>query len=185
MKCDVCKEKEATIHIQEIVNNNIKSIHLCEDCAKVYGIKSSLMDLGFTLIDFISNIASGKAKASLTSSHSHLPEEKPQYSGTHKGLQCPVCGTSFVEFIETAKFGCGYCYVTFKEKIKPLLRKIHSKALHKGKVPKKMENIVKLNQDLRNLDNRLKIAIKNEDYEEAARIRDQIKKIKLKLGEEL
>jgi len=76
MKCDVCKEKEATIHIQEIVNNNIKSIHLCEDCAKVYGIKSSLMDLGFTLIDFISNIASGKAKASLTSSHSHLPEEK-------------------------------------------------------------------------------------------------------------
>jgi len=48
-----------------------------------------------------------------------------------------------------------------------------------------MENIVKLNQDLRNLDNRLKIAIKNEDYEEAARIRDQIKKIKLKLGKEL
>ncbi len=186
MKCDICKEKEATIHIQEVVNNNIKSIHLCEECAKAYGIKSNLMDLGFTLIDLFTNIATGKIKSQPAPSHTHLPEKSSEpYIHDKFPLKCPVCGETFIEFIETAKFGCGLCYVAFKEKIKPLLRKIHSKAIHKGKIPKKMEPVVKLNQNLKELDNKLKIALKKENYEEAAKIRDQIKKIKLELGEKL
>ena len=69
MKCDICKNKEATIHIQEVVNNNIKSLHICEKCAKSYGLKNELIDIGFHLMDFIHNYKTGEDKLN---NHIHI-----------------------------------------------------------------------------------------------------------------
>ncbi|MBN1898419.1 MAG: UvrB/UvrC motif-containing protein [Spirochaetes bacterium] len=180
MKCDVCKKEEAIIHIQEVANNNIKAIHLCEECARSYGIKGNIMNLGFTLIDIFSNMTSGKllskqSKPSGSKDELIIPQQD--------NLKCPVCNETFSEFIETAKLGCGYCYIAFHDRIKPLLRKIHSQSLHKGKVPKNMQEKVSLNKALRSLNNRLKISLKREDYEKAALLRDEIKKLNEKMGE--
>ncbi len=177
MLCDVCKKNEATIHIQEVVNNNIRSVHLCDECAKTYGIKSNLMDIGFSIIDLFDNFNENIEPIEKDDSKQIGLVNKKDLRNTAVP-SCPVCGTTLLEFIESAKFGCGNCYLTFKDYVKPLLRKIHSKAVHKGKVPGNMRHYVKISNNLRKLNNDLKIAVKNENYEYAAVIRDRIKELK-------
>jgi len=177
MKCDVCKENEATIHIQEVVNNNIKSIHLCEKCAQEYGIKNSLIELGFSLIDFFDNFKDDKLKF-----------EKNDKDGNNDEPVCRVCGMPFSEFIDSGKFGCGNCYEEFKDFIKPLLRKIHGSSLYKGekfpeKIKEKFLRKMELNKKLLEMKNKLKIALKEENYKEAAILRDKIKKLKFLSGD--
>jgi protein arginine kinase activator len=138
------------------------------------------MDLGFTLIDIFSNITSGKLLPKKSKS-SHSKDEV--LISESENLKCPVCNETFSEFVENAKLGCGYCYIAFHDRIKPLLRKIHSKSIHKGKVPKNMQEKVSINKTLRSLNNKLKLSLKDEDYEKSALIRDEIKKLKARLSE--
>lgn len=183
MKCDICKQKESTIHIQEIINNNIKTIHICENCAKTYGFKSDIMDFGFNLFNIFSQIShnnddkkqnESNAEKSINFTHKDILNEENK-------LICPQCGTKYDELLETGKFGCGYCYISFREQIKPIIRRIHGTIFHKGKVPNKYKNQIKIAKDLRGLNNRLKSAIKSENYEKAAIIRDEIKQLSKKL----
>lgn len=177
MKCDICKKEEATIHIQEVINNNIKSIHLCENCAKEYGIKSSLMELGFTLIDFLNSAESNKYKSSKFKSGSY----NSKYFDSNEPV-CSNCGLTLSLFMETGKFGCGNCYNEFKEFIKPLLRQIHGAAIHKGRIPEKYKERYEINRKITDMTRKLKIAIKKEDYKKAALLRDEINKLKTKLN---
>lgn len=185
MKCDICKEKEATIHIQEIISNNIKTIHICENCAKMYGFKSDIMDMGFNLFNLFSQMNNNETgKNEKNDKNKPLPEEHVEQQNIileENKLKCPQCSTTYDELLETGKFGCGYCYLAFKEQIKPIIRRIHGTIYHKGKVPEKYKKQIKIANDLRGLNNRLKSAVKKENYEQAAELRDKIKLLAKKL----
>ena len=107
-----------------------------------------------------------------------------------KNLKCNVCNMSYDEFVTKGKFGCSNCYDVFSEKIDPILKRLHGNNRHvgrKGKISKIQES-KEINNDetlkncddetkIRNLKNNLKQLIKEEKYEEAAKVRDEIKRI--------
>lgn len=176
MKCDICKGKEATIHIQEVVSNNIKSLHICEKCAKTYGFKNELIDIGFHLMDFLHNF---KSSIDPKYKNNKINNNKKVIIEDENKIKCIQCNTTYDEFLETGKFGCAFCYIAFKEQIKPIIRRIHGKTTHKGDVPQKYKKQLKLINDIKVLNHRLKLAIKKEDFKTAAKIRDKIKKSKI------
>jgi len=161
--CQNCNKKAATFHVTEIIDNEKKEIHLCEDCARE---KNIALPTG-SLTDFISGLF-----------EAHNEKEVPELAG----IACPVCGTTYAEFRQGGGLGCSRDYAVFKKALLPFLERIHGSTKHKGKVPinagKDMANARKLIQLRRDLNK----AIEAEEYEKAAKLRDQI--YELKKGED-
>jgi len=89
-------------------------------------------------------------------------------------IKCPECGLTYKEFTQTGKFGCPECYNTFREKIKPLLIKVHNSSQHSGKILIKDERIITLKRNIRQLRKKLKKALEVESYENAAKIKEEL-----------
>lgn len=89
--------------------------------------------------------------------------------------RCPVCGHTIYDFKRTGKLGCGECYKAFRPFMKETLRQIHSTSTHNGKIPSKSGEELRRRRQLEALRAQLKDAVKNENYEEAAKIHKQIK----------
>lgn len=159
MKCDLCP-KEATIHYTQILDENVTESHLCEACAKK---KDSLGSSHKFLV------------SELLSSLADLSEEGPELEQGE--AKCPGCGLNFQNFKKIGRLGCSQCYETFSDQLDKLLKRIHGSKQHLGKTlhkkSKKTQRMTKI-QVLRSL---LENAVQNEKYEEAAKIRDQIKEL--------
>ncbi len=162
MICDICHSNEASIHVTEIVNNQMQEIHICEECAKKKGI---MMSPNFGLADFLANLTDFG-----------LPAEKQALG--QKQLKCPGCGLGFEDFKKIGRLGCGECYTAFKKGLQPLIRKIHGNLQHTGKHPEGAAGYSQETASLTDLEDKLKKAISDEAYEEAARLRDRIRAIK-------
>lgn len=158
MKCQLCG-KAATVHLTEIINDQMTELHLCEQCAKEKGIAGlgqpfGLQDLLAGLVDFGTPIAGGEKTV----------------------LQCKNCKMKYEDFRKIGRLGCSECYGTFKESLGPLLKKVHGSLQHLGKVPAMDEEGFHMKKQLQDLQLKLQNAINNEAFEEAAKIRDKIKK---------
>jgi protein arginine kinase activator len=158
MLCQMCNKAQATIHLTEIVNNQKKEVHLCEKCAEKQGVVKTQMSIA----DFLSGLASGgKAKTK-----EQLPD-----------IRCPSCGMTLSEFQSGGRFGCASDYGAFRERIMPLIEKIHDATQHVGKMPQRTDDRVAREKSLRQLQAELKRAVEREEYEEAARIRDRLREL--------
>ena len=168
MMCEECQMRPATVHITKIVNNKKSQIHLCEECAKHKHISFStgIGALGFD--------DTGFSVAKLLSSFFESPQQSPLTNVNN--LKCNRCGLSFQGFSQTGRFGCSQCYDSFKGQMNPLLRRIHGKTYHVGKVPKRTGSKLRIKQEIDQLKRELQEAINAEEYERAAVLRDQIKK---------
>lgn len=187
MLCDNCGKREANVRYSENINGRRKELNLCEECSKKLGI--SHMDFSMP-IDFSSFF--GEFMEDFAT-----PEFMPLLNEI-KALKCNNCGSTFEEIANTGKLGCGNCYDVFEERLDPIIRRIQGANCHVGRVGKiidgkidekianestqkeektnQPENNKKENQ-LEKLQGQLKQAIREEKYEEAAKIRDEIKKI--------
>jgi protein arginine kinase activator len=165
MLCDICGKKEATVHLTEIINDQMSKLHLCEDCAKEKGAE---MEEHFGLNDLLAGLA-GLGASIATGG---MPESK-----TVESIKCPKCGFTYQNFTKIGRFGCGDCYDAFKKHISPLLKRIHGSDRHMGKVPVIAGKTPKDTRNLQDLRTRLDKAIQMEEFEEAARIRDRIKEV--------
>ncbi|HLF18237.1 MAG TPA: UvrB/UvrC motif-containing protein [Candidatus Omnitrophota bacterium] len=159
MKCDLC-DKKATVHLTEIVDEQITEMHLCEDCARE---KSVQMEQQFGLADLL---------AGLSDFGKHVKEvEKVK-------LKCPNCGLTYDDFRKFGRLGCSQCYEAFKAHLSTLLKKIHGSNQHVGKTPSKMPTAEKKKiEDLQELKKQMVQAIQMEDFEKAARLRDKIREL--------
>lgn len=162
MQCDICKKKEATVHLTEIVNDKMTKLHLCEDCAKE---KGSEMEEHFGLSDLL---------AGLTDLGSTIEPEAMEI------IKCQTCGFTYQDFKKVGRLGCGDCYETFKSQLAPLLKRIHGADRHVGKVPIMIGKTVKDTKTLQDLKMKMEKAIQTENFEEAARLRDQIRELEKK-----
>lgn len=162
MLCNVCNKNEATVHLTEIINDKVKKLHLCEECARQ---KAQEMEEHFGL---------GELLAGLTDF-----EETVEISKETK-LKCPNCGLSYAQFRKTGRLGCSECYAAFQPKLAPLLRRIHGSDAHIGKIPGTAPKDVEMGSKMKELRMKLKNAIETEAFEEAARIRDEIKELEKK-----
>lgn len=91
--------------------------------------------------------------------------------------RCPVCGHTYSDFRRTGKFGCGECYATFRSAAADTLRQVQPSTKHTGKIPSKSGENLKLKRKYESLKQELSAAVKNEDYETAAKLHKQIREI--------
>ncbi len=153
MKCERCGMYEATTHLQTLVNGAMSEKNLCDFCATAEGISVSPQN---GLAGMLASMLGG------------VLEETPQSL-----KKCPVCGTTFEKIAQSGKMGCTDCYNTFKSQLLPYLKRVHGSTKHIGKIPKSVVNTESINELRKDL-NRL---VSEEKYEEAAVIRDKIKKL--------
>lgn len=162
MVCDICGKNQATVHLTEIVNDQMTELHLCEPCAQA---KSQEMEQQFGLGDLLAGM---------------VDFEKPAAEKDAVAIKCPNCHLSYADFKKIGRLGCGECYSTFRKYLVPLLKRIHGSSQHLGKSPLKVGKVLKKRIDIQELRLKLKNAIDSEAFEEAARLRDQIKEIENK-----
>jgi protein arginine kinase activator len=92
---------------------------------------------------------------------------------------CEKCGMSFEEFQKVGKLGCSHCYDVFSERLKPILKRLHGAVEHSGKITGKASESIKLSREIQKLKDLLNEAIKNEQYEKAAELRDKIRSLEV------
>jgi protein arginine kinase activator len=97
------------------------------------------------------------------------------------GARCPACGFSQADFKKTGRLGCSVCWETFEHGLATLLKAMHKSDRHVGKVPSKAAHTVVVSEKIKDLSTQLEQAVREEKYEDAARIRDQIRQLELKL----
>jgi protein arginine kinase activator len=168
MKCDKCP-KQATFHITDIVEKgNHKEFHFCDEHARQH----------LAPVDEASEQPIGElAKKLILSGQGPLREPSPADKQV-----CPICQITFLEFRNSGRLGCPYDYEVFRDELMPLLENIHGETRHSGKVPRRAPRNTQQQTTLIQLRNELKRAVAAEDYESAARLRDQIKGIELEQG---
>lgn len=172
MLCDICNKNPATVHLTEIIDEQMNELHLCEDCARK---KSAAMEQQFGLSDLLAGMADFEK----------LPDNKEEEAVT---VKCPSCGLAYADFKKIGRLGCGECYNVFRKYLSPLLKRIHGSSQHIGKSPLKIKTasgrVYKKKVDLQELKSQLAKAVQKEAFEEAARLRDQIKEIEAKKAKE-
>ncbi len=164
MLCDICKKTEATVHLTQIVEGKILKVDMCEGCSKAKGVQDSA---AFSLAELLAGFAPAAQ-----------PEEA-QAEGP--GVQCPTCGMTQADFKKLGRFGCADCWVAFEDGLGPLLKAMHKGDRHVGKVPGKAAHTLVINDRIQELSEHLQKAIRGEQYEEAAGIRDEIRTLEAKL----
>lgn len=160
MLCQNCGKQEATTHIKRIVNGAATELHLCGDCARSLGYQSAFSDFGFGFSDMLSSLFEPAGIGALSNSV----------------LRCEKCGCSFNDIVKSGKLGCADCYETFYDKLLPSIERIHGRTRHVGKMANGSP-IQKKNTKLEELKEKLQAAVDVQDYETAAKLRDEIKSL--------
>lgn len=168
MKCEICGIREATIKFTQIINQNKKEMRLCKVCAEEKGFTNPLAGfpeiLGGLILGLIGELPAATREA-------------------HSSLKCHHCQLSWSEFRDKGLLGCSQCYDSFSVPMKSLLRKVHGSNKHIGNRPadKRLTGTV---VELDRLRVELNRAIKAENFEHAASIRDKIRDIEANLEAE-
>jgi protein arginine kinase activator len=163
MLCDICKQNVATVHLTQMVEGKTKKVDLCETCSKDKGVDDPT---GFSLADLLLGLGAAQEIAQTA-------------AGTE--LKCATCGFTQADFKKTGRLGCAECYTTFAEGLEGLLKSMHKGTKHVGKVPHSMQQGKDYTEKLDVLQKRLQKAINDEDFEQAAVLRDEIKQTRDKL----
>ena len=161
MLCMLCQKKEARVHLTDLKDGKIKKVDLCEDCAKAKNIEDPA---GFALADLLLGLGASEELAGPVAERGELA--------------CPVCGFTQADFKKSGRLGCPACYETFKEGLMGILKTMHKGARHTGKVPRALAVGREVQERIQSLQRSLEEAVAVEDYERAARLRDQIKSLR-------
>ena len=162
MRCDECGEREAVVHLTQIVNEQVTTVHLCEKCAAERGVESPAQLTKSPLGSFLA--AMGKPGATVATDEA----------------SCPGCGATLADFRDSGRLGCATCYQTFGGQLRDLLRRLHGSTAHVGERYVAGEAVVAraapaasdAGPDLRA---RLQQAVRDENFELAAQLRDQLR----------
>jgi protein arginine kinase activator len=169
MLCQDCNKREASVHLTQIRNNEKIVLNLCKICAEKRGFHSPFEQMPFPLAEFVTGmVGPSKGKSQTKSDKGELQEKK-----------CPGCGLTFSEFGRVGRLGCAKCYQAFRPELTDILRKIHGSADHRGKtVGQPSEDLQPIREEKR-LREELKRAIESENFEAAARLRDEIRNLSI------
>jgi protein arginine kinase activator len=161
MQCQSCHDNEATIHLTEITDGVRSELHLCESCAVEEGIA---VKNPIPLNELLSSLLASQ------------PEDSELFSDSGESKSCPNCGFSIERLRKEAVLGCPLDYDVFEKSLLPLISKAHDGSTqHCGKFPSHMPSDTRVQTELLDLGRKLDKAVKDENYEQAAQLRDQIK----------
>lgn len=172
MLCENCKKREAAVHFTEIINGNIQKRHLCRECAA----QMELAGYAPNEIPFV-KLLTGMLAAQTCAGDSVQGDNPLNY------VKCPKCGMTYEEFTKVGKFGCAECIDVFGPLIGEHMKKLHGSDKHTGKVYKKEQNNTKekyIRENIRQLRIKLEEAVMLENFEAAAKYRDEIRAMQVK-----
>lgn len=180
MLCENCGKREANVRYSENINGVKKEMNLCEECSKRLGITEQRV-FRMPSLDF-SNFF-----GSFLEDFASMPNFIPLLEQV-KDVKCESCGYTFNDIVNSGRYGCANCYDVFEDRMEPILKKLQGANRHTGRLGKISDNNVKFDKTSDNnvenenngkskLEEELKKAIKEERYEDAAKLRDEIKKM--------
>ena len=155
MKCDLC-DKEAVVHLTQVVDGEMKEFHLCEEHARAQGVD---MNSPLSITDILMGLGQ---------------QEKQDVTGALT-LSCPRCGMARDEFRKSGRLGCPDCYKTFMAELAVAVKAMHHSTQHIGKIPAREGVQTRVKSKIARLQKDLEAAVAREEYETAAHIRDEIK----------
>ena len=150
MLCTKCGKNQATTHYKSVVNGKVHEEYLCSNCAENLNISSFYFPSVFS---------------SLMGENTNIIKTK----------HCSCCGSSFNDIKRSGKAGCSNCYETFKDEILPSLKQIHGTIKHKQIENPVVKTATKIEDQLEIKKEELKKAVLEERFEDAAKLRDEIK----------
>jgi protein arginine kinase activator len=183
MLCQKCEQRPATVFFTQTINTETTQMHLCEVCAKeqnpIYGgidaahfnPLAALTNILNTVMAMEGNVVPGMAKG------------REAQSAIDPQLQCPHCGYQLSAFRQTGRLGCTRCYESFRKALEPVITGIHGSVRHAEEssavaAPLAAPKTTRVEKpEVEQIRAQIKEAVQNEKYEEAARLRDEIKKI--------
>ncbi len=189
MKCDQC-DQDATVHELRVVSGKKVERHLCEKCARKQGIAVPPTISVENLIEQYMQASQAAKTPGATA---------PEKPATPKTTACPTCGTTYVEFRQTGLLGCPDCYAAFEQQLGPLLERAHEGGTHHvGKMPRRalagarphggragptskpdsvLGDAAARAARITALRAQLDQAVRSEQYEQAATLRDELRRM--------
>lgn len=161
-KCDKCGAENANTHVKTIINGEFREYDLCSACAHKLGYSNPFADMesefSHMLGSFFGNVLPARSQST----------------------RCEFCGSTYAEIANTGQVGCAHCYELFADRLNPSIVRIHGNAAHCGKHSKaaaqaREEHAETKEEKLRRLQSQLDEAIKQQEFERAAELRDEIK----------
>ena len=171
MQCQRCNKKKATVFYRENVNGRVKAMRLCGDCADVLEQAGELEDMGTVL--------SVSPSPLLTTEEVAYPLPIPVGAGS--APSCPVCAGVLPQLAERGRLGCPACYTAFSEELALPLRTLHGRAVHIGRVSAGYRARKETERRLTDLRGQLRAVVTAEEYERAAALRDEIRRLEATL----
>ena len=162
MMCENCGKNPATTHLKTVLNGVVHEKHFCSYCAanEGYGNIGKLSLTNMLASMFGESISRGK------------PISK----------RCECCGASFSDIAQSGRVGCSECYSTFRAELLPSLNRLHGKAIHIGNIPSSEKAEETTEEKIKNLKKKMAEAIETERFEDAAKIRDEIRTLEGEQG---
>ena len=163
-KCDKCGAENANTHVKTIINGEFREYDLCSACAHKLGYSNPFADMesefSHMLGSFFGNVLPARTQST----------------------RCEFCGSTYAEIANTGQVGCAHCYELFADRLNPSIVRIHGNAAHCGKHSKaaaqaREEHAETKEEKLRRLQSQLDEAIKQQEFERAAELRDEIKEM--------
>ncbi len=161
MKCECCHEAEATIHLTQVIDGNVKKLNLCPDCAAESGID---LNSPISITDILMGLGA------------QPPEVSP--AAAEFDLSCSRCQLTRTEFKKRSRLGCPECYNAFMGELTALTKAMHHSGQHIGKIPVCQGSQARITAQIAALQKDIATAIAMEQYEEAASLRDKIKALR-------
>lgn len=165
MLCERCQERPASVHVTRIINGDKTELYLCQECAR-----EIQPQLNFSIPKFL---------AGLLDYDPGLEVKAPP-----AGERCQECGLTYEQFHQTGRLGCPDCYHYLSPRLDPLIRRIQGSSQHRGKVPRRAGGNLRVRREIENLRAQLQQLIQQEEFENAARVRDRIRDLEGSLGEQ-
>ncbi len=169
--CDNCKQKPAEVFYSQIAEGKLLKVNLCKACSKEKGVEDPT---GFALAELLQGMGENTEVSPTTGAGKAGSEETP--------AKCPVCGFAQGDFKKTGRLGCSECYTTFGESLGLLLKQMHKGTAHVGKVPERQHRRVEMTGRMNSLRQDLEKAVRDENYEGAANLRDLIRQLEGQIG---
>ncbi len=164
MTCQQCHARPARYHVTRMVDGGaVEDLHLCEKCAAEQGSLGLAADVTVQqLLASLLGVGAPEAEVG-TAPHAVTTE------------RCPQCGQTYAEFAKTGLLGCPGCYDAFSAQLAPLVRRIHGKSAHGGKLPRRTGGAILQRRRVEEMRRQLAEAVAAEAFERAAELRDQIR----------
>lgn len=182
MLCEKCGKKEATFYYHENINGTKKTYSLCGDCAKELEKAGEFGKFGGFSPEFgkFESLFANDPFEPMDNLFGSLfaPVRTRQPAERQRAKRCPLCGMTLADFAREGKAGCPTCYGTFAEELEPTIGRIHGRTSHSGRVPEKIREKNALADRIHALETEQKEAIRTENYERAAEIRDELRELR-------